>query len=138
MRIIIGLTVAAAAFSLAGCQSEASIKARVRTQALDSCKTESAARASQLGGLNIDQFCTCLADKLVEGRTVDDIRKMDSDKAAASAAGQQAAMQCLSNQMGALGSPGAAPAATPAAPAAPAAATGANSADAATNEADTE
>ena len=135
MRIIIGLTVAAAALGLAGCQSEAQVKQRVRDQALNSCKSESAARASQLGGLNIDQFCTCLADKLVENRSVDDLRKMESDKAASTAAGQQAAMQCLSAQMGQLGAPGATPAAEPAAPAAT---TGANSAEAATNEADTE
>jgi hypothetical protein len=136
MRILFGLSLGlTAAAALTGCgKSEASVKQEVREKALANCKTQGAAQAASIPGVNIDNFCGCLVDKIMEGRSVDELAKMNTPEGLGPQVGQQAAMQCISTQMPGMMQGAGAPPAGAAAPAA----TGATTADNASDTADTE
>jgi hypothetical protein len=97
MRISLILAGAAAATLVAGCQSEAQIRQSVRDEIVRSCNSQSA----QLPGLDAARFCNCLADRSLQGRTLDDLRRWGEDKQAATKAGEQAGLQCAQEQLGA-------------------------------------
>lgn len=97
MRIILTLAVAAAA--LAACQSEEQLKERYKTEVVSSCTSRMNQQGGGATGLDVARFCSCLAERSMAGRSVQDLQNLNS--AAGAAAGQEAAAQCLSEQGGA-------------------------------------
>lgn len=100
---------------LAGCQSEAQRLASARTETLNKCNADPTIKAG-MPGMDTGRFCTCLTNKIFEGRSVADIAKLDdpSQKAEVQRIGMEGAAQCMAEQVPAAAAPTpAAPAATP-------------------------
>jgi hypothetical protein len=104
----LALTLTAAAVALTACQSEEQLKQTYRQQILSSCTTEMAPRMASMPGIDAQRFCTCIADRSVTGRSAEDLRKLEGDQASARQAGEQAAAQCVAEQMGGAAATGAA------------------------------
>lgn len=101
MKLILSAAGAAALFLGAGCsQSEADAKAGIRNQIVTACKTQGEVYKAQVPNLDVDRFCGCMGDKFVEGKSVEQIRNFQSDKAGQERAGAQAGMECFA-QVGA-------------------------------------
>jgi hypothetical protein len=110
MRIGFGLAI----FSLAlvgGCQSEQQTLAEMRKMVADKCNSLAKGKTDIAAGFDVGRYCSCTADKVVNGRSSADLNKLGESKAAADAAFGPAAEQCAAEQMSAV------VAAQPAAPA---------------------
>lgn len=93
---------------LAGCQSEASALAELRTELLEQCNSGIRAKGATEPGFDAGRFCNCLVDKTMKGKSLDELAKSENK---AEAMGVQAGMECRDEQMNAGAAPGAAPAA---------------------------
>ena len=117
MRLMLSAASAAALFLSAGCsQSEATAKAGIRNQIVTACKTQGDVYKAQVPSLDVDRFCGCMGDKFIEGKSVEQIRAFQADKAAQERGGAEAGMACFAQVGVTLPAAGAAPAAAPAAP----------------------
>lgn len=89
--------------ALGACGSQSDTKrAQLREQMSQLCNTQMApALTQQMPGMNTQQLCGCLADKV--GNLSDaQIADFEKNKGNANTFGQQAAMECVTAQMGNL------------------------------------
>ncbi|HEY0114867.1 MAG TPA: hypothetical protein VGB54_04020 [Allosphingosinicella sp.] len=109
MRIVLGLLAAAATIAIGGCQSEASAKKQVREKAVSTCEADLQQRGPAAASLDAQKFCGCVADKMMEGRSVSDLQKFQPSPQQQQEWGVNCAMSSL--RAGAQQAPAAAPAA---------------------------
>lgn len=90
MRVAPGLALLASV-AATGCRSEAQQREEARRESLASCKASFSVRAP---GVDPDPFCACLVRKVVEEKSMDELRAIGKDKAADERMAGQAALQC--------------------------------------------
>lgn len=123
MRLIRTMTIAALTVGgLVACgQGDEAFRASYRTKAVAAC-TQGAARAPNAGNVDTNRFCNCMVDGYMRATSTEQL-KAERNQTAPPAAAQQAMMQCVREQGGAVpGAPpesSAAPAVPETAPAAP-------------------
>ncbi len=87
MRIMLGLTVLAAAVGLAGCKSDAAQMDEARKIVGDSC------RQNAIPGVDMNRYCTCVVEKSINSKTASELRQLNEEQG--KQLGMKAATECL-------------------------------------------
>jgi len=99
MRVLVGLLAIASTALAGGCrQSDEAVTAELRTQMIQRCTTDIAPQAASVPGFDSAEFCACVTDKGIGGRSVAELKKLFEDKAATAEQGRQAGAECLNQQ----------------------------------------
>lgn len=101
MRLILSLVVAASA--LAACQSDDQFKQQWRTTAVNAC-VEQARSQPMPAGLDAGRVCNCSIDRIMEGKSADELRRHQGGAADAEAA-RQCATEAMTAAAGAPATP---------------------------------
>ncbi len=119
MRLIRTMALGAVALSgLAACgQSDEAFRASYRTKAVEACN-QGARSAPNSAGADMNRFCSCIVDRYMQATSTQQLRAERNQTTPPSAA-QEAMMQCVREQGGAMSGamPAPAPESSPAPPA---------------------